>query len=229
MHPSPTADLAPRQRHRPFWTVVTAVEVVAASVAVILDLLIPTFILLALAAFSLLIRRQGFTSLGFHRVAKHAHLAAKMFAVAAVWSLVQLSVIIPIVNQVTGKEPDLSEFKGLQGNVGMLLGLLAVTWTIAAIGEETAYRGYLQTRMAQLFRSGRAGIVIAVLLSSLMFGRVHSEQGVVGIIAVALDGIVFSIVRYRFKTLWASVFAHGFNNTIGLIAFFVVGPIHAFW
>ena len=30
-------------------------------------------------------------------------------------------------------------------------------------------------------------------------------------------------------TIGISVLAHGFNNTIGFVAFFLVGPIHGFW
>ena len=33
-----------------------------------------------------------------------------------------------------------TDYKDLQGNIGMLLGLLLLTWTLAAIGEELAYR-----------------------------------------------------------------------------------------
>jgi CAAX protease family protein len=63
----------------------------------------------------------------------------------------------------------------------------------------------------------------------VFFGLAHSEQGVVGVVAVAIDAVAFSVLRYRYKTLWASVLAHGFNNTIGFVAFFLVGPIHGFW
>jgi hypothetical protein len=54
-HALVVADRAPRHRHGHFWTIVTAIEVGAASVAVGLDLLIPTFVLLALAGISLLV------------------------------------------------------------------------------------------------------------------------------------------------------------------------------
>jgi len=229
MSVSPFGDIAPHNRHRHLWTVVTFVEVVAASVAIAFDLLIPTFVLLALAGMSLLIRREGFAALGFHRVPQGEHLVVKMLGFAALWSLIQLAVIMPITNHLSGSETDLSDYEDLRGNVGLLIVLLVLSWTLAAIGEETAYRGYLQTRMAQLFGSDRVAIVIAVALTSVMFGRVHSEQGPVGMVAIALDGFVFSVVRYRFKTLWASVLAHGFNNTIGFVAFFLVGPIHGLW
>jgi membrane protease YdiL (CAAX protease family) len=222
-------DRAPRPADARVWTVVTAIEVVLASAAVVLDLLVPTFILLALAGISLAIRRQGFASLGFHHIAAHSHLARKMFVFAAVWSLFQLGVVMPIANHVSGKEQDLSAFKDLHGNAGLLVGLLALSWTLAAVGEETAYRGYLQTRMAQLFGRGRGALVVAVVASSLLFGLAHTEQGVVGVVATAMDAVAFSVLRYRYQTLWASVLAHGFNNTIGFVAFFLVGPVHGFW
>jgi membrane protease YdiL (CAAX protease family) len=104
-----------------------------------------------------------------------------------------------------------------------------LSWTLAALGEELAYRGYLQTRIVDVFGPGTTGVVIAVLLSSLLFGVAHTEQGAVGVVATALDAVVFSVLRYRYKTLWAAVLAHGFNNTIGFLAFFLVGPLHGLW
>ena len=83
--------------------------------------------------------------------------------------------------------------------------------------------------MRELFGAGRVGLVVAVAASSLLFGIAHTEQGVVGVVTITLDAVAFSVVRYRCKTLWASVLAHGFNNTIGFVAFFLVGPIHGFW
>ena len=104
-----------------------------------------------------------------------------------------------------------------------------LSWTLAAFVEELAFRGYLQTRMRQVFGAGRASLVAAVLVSSLLFGILHSEQGAIGVLVVSLDWIAFSVVRYRCDTLWASAPAHGFNNTIGFIAFFFVGPVYGLW
>ena len=66
-------------------------------------------------------------------------------------------------------------------------------------------------------------------MTSVLFGLLHSEQGVVGVVAVALDGVVFCAMRVYFGTVWAPVLAHGFNNTLGLATFFVVGPVYGFW
>ena len=218
----------PATKHRRLWIAIIAIEVVAASAAIIADLAVPSLVLLVMAAVSLALRRAHWSSLGFHRPDDH-RLIPKMLAFAVVWSVFQLGVTMPIANHVSGKEQDLSDFKDLQGNVGMLIGLLLLGWTVAAVIEELAYRGYLQTRMRQLFGSSAAALVATVLLSSLLFGRVHSEQGLIGMLIVTIDGIAWSVLRYRYKTLWASVLAHGFNNTIGFIAFFLVGPIHGLW
>jgi hypothetical protein len=88
----PADEIARRPaRHQRAWATVTAVEVAAGSAAVALDLVIPTLVLLAMAGVSLLIRRQGFGSLGFHRV-EPRRLAVKMLVFAAAWSLLQHSV-----------------------------------------------------------------------------------------------------------------------------------------
>jgi membrane protease YdiL (CAAX protease family) len=181
-------------KHRRLWTIVAAVEVVAGCITVAVDLVIPTLVLLTMAVVSLLVRRKGLSSLGFHRAAS-LPLAGKMLVFAGAWSLLQLGVTMPIANHLSGNKADLSGFKNLEGDIGMLLGLLLLTWTLAAVGEELAYRGYLQTRMRELFGSSRVGLVVAALASSVLFGMAHSEQGLVGVLIITHDALAFSVVR----------------------------------
>jgi membrane protease YdiL (CAAX protease family) len=211
-----------------WWAWIAAFEAAAAAAAVLLDVLVPTLVLLAMATGSLLIRRTHLGSLGLHPVGG-AGLVGKMFVFAAVWSLFQLGVTMPLASHVSGKQQDLSGFDGLQGNLGMLVGLLALSWTLAAFGEELAYRGYLLTRVREAIGPGRGGLVVGVVVSSLLFGLGHTEQGLIGVVVVTLDAIAWSILRIHYRTLWASVLAHGFNNTLGFLTFFFVGPVHGFW
>jgi membrane protease YdiL (CAAX protease family) len=137
---------------------------------------------------------------------------------------------MPMMNHLTGTTQDLSGFEGLKGNVGSLAFLLLASWTLAALGEETVYRGYLQVRTREIVGRGMIGVIVAVLLTSVLFGMAHTEQGIIGVMVTALDAIFFSLVRLKFDdNLWASVLAHGFNNTIGLTAFFLIGPIYGLW
>lgn len=214
-------------RSRTIWTILAVIEVLLAATAVILDLLIPTIVILVLATISLAIRRTGPASLGFHRPARPDDHHRFMLALA--WTVIQFSLTLPILNHLTGQRQNLNQFAGLQGNLSMLLIFLALTWTLAAVGEETVYRGYIPTRIGEVFRQQRAGIVLGVAVSSALFALAHTEQGVIGVIVTFLDALFFSALRWRFRTLWAAVLAHGFNNTIGLVTFFFVGPIYGLW
>jgi membrane protease YdiL (CAAX protease family) len=229
-HPDlPTGPAAPAERHHVFWAAVALIEIGLATVAVLRDLFIPTILILGLAALSLLARRRGPSTLGFHRVDHGWRMAAQVFVVMVVWSLLQLALFMPVLNHVTGEKQDLSGFADLEGSVGLLAAYLLATWTLAALGEETVFRGYLQTRITDVMGSTAAGVAVAVMATSLLFGVLHSEQGLIGVLVVALDAVLFSALRLHYRSLWAAVLAHGFNNSIGLVAFFLVGPIYGFW
>ncbi len=153
-----------------------------------------------------------------------------IFGLVLVWTLLQLGLFMPILNHLTGTTQDLSDFADMKGNTGKLLTLLAFTWTLAAFGEEIAYRGYLQRRLCDLFGEGRLGIGIAVGLSSILFGLAHTEQGLIGVVITTLDALFFSWLKFRFhNNLWAAILAHGFSNTVGLVGFYFVGPIYGLW
>ena len=162
--------------------------------------------LVALAGVSLAIRRQGPASLGIRRAGR-PHLLVGTAGFAVVWSLFQLAVTMPITSRLTGEEQDLGVFADVEGDVALLLALVALDWTLGAVVEEVAFRGFLLTRLRELFGQGRAALVAAVVVSSVLFGVLHSEQGVVGVVAVALDGAAFCALRLYYGTVWASVLA----------------------
>jgi CAAX protease family protein len=232
---SPTAERPVRSNAGPtsskagLWRVLAAVEVGLATAAVLLDLGVPTLVLIALAVMSLIARRQGAGSLGLRRPARPVRMAVQVFGLSLLWTALTLAMIMPVVEHLTSQRRDVSQFAPLEGNLGLLLYLLVISWTLAAFGEEFAYRGYVQTRMRDVLPAGRTGLIIAVLLSSLLFGLAHTEQGIVGVILSGIDAIFFSILRYRYQTLWAAILAHGFLNTIGMIAYFIAGPFYGLW
>jgi membrane protease YdiL (CAAX protease family) len=236
MSTTPTAEprrhvggYAPGIRPSPWWTVVAAIEVVLAAVAVILDLAIPTFVILALMVLSLLVRRQGPASLGFHRAPHGLALTGKMLLIAAGWTLVTIGLLKPIENHLTGSRQDMSQFDSLQGSVPMLLSWTALSWVVAALGETTAFFGYVQTRLTEVVGSNGVRLGFAIVVSAVLLGMLHTEYGIVGIATSAIDGILYGVLRWHYKTLWAPILAHGFANTIGFVSFFLVGPIYGLW
>jgi membrane protease YdiL (CAAX protease family) len=113
-----------------------------AVAAVLLDLAIPTLVLLTLAVVSLIARRQGTGSLGLRRPAHPVRMVAQVIGLTLLWTALTLVVITPVVEHVTGQRRDVSQF------------LLLISWTLAGLGEEFAYRGYVQTRIRDALRAG---------------------------------------------------------------------------
>jgi uncharacterized protein len=117
----------------------------------------------------------------------------------------------------------------LQGNLGMLAGFLLLTWTLAAFGEEIAYRGYLQIRITDVLGSGVVGLVVAVggLLGAVRPGPHRAGDRRRG--RDVPGRAVVQLPAASLRNLWAPVLTHGFSNTIGLVTFFLVGPVYGFW
>ncbi len=206
-----------------------SVAVIAVVASVVLDRLIPSLVLLLLMTVSLVLRRQRLSSLGLARVARAGRMALVVFALTVGWTLLTLAVTMPLLERLTGQRQDVSDFADLKGDLATTLILIVLSWTLAAVGEELAFRGYLQTRMREVMPPGTAGLVVAVVASSALFGLIHTEQGAVGVGLTFVDALFFSVLRYRYRTLWAAVLAHGFSNTIGLTAYFLVGPVYGLW
>lgn len=207
--------------------IVTLCEIAAALLAILFDLLIPSVVILLVAGFSLLLRREKPASLGFHGF--DGRLVLYVLAWAILWTLAVVGLFMPLLNRLTGTVQDVSAFAGLQGNVTQLVFFVVMSWTLAAFVEETAFRGFLLTRITSLFRNETAGYVVSAVVTSILFGLIHTEQGIIGVIISTLDGAFYCFLKWRYKNLWAAVFAHGFINTIGMVAFFIAGPITGLW
>lgn len=204
-------------------------EVALVAVVVLWDLAIPSLVVLVLAGLSLALRRAGPASLGFRRLPRAGRTIGVIVGLTLVWSVLQFGLVMPLLNRATSSEQDLSGFEELEGNLGLLVVLLVASWTLAAVGEEAAFRGYLLTRATEAIGTGALAVTVGVLVSSVLFGLLHTEQGTVGVVLSMLDAAFFAILRLRFRSVWAAVVAHGTSNTIGLVAVYLLGPVHGLW
>lgn len=150
-----------------------------------------------------------------------------LLGLSVVWTVLSIGLTIPVLEHLTGQRRDVSQFTAVQGNLGLLLLLLGISWALAACGEEIAYRGFLLTRAREVFGSGVRATWTAAFLAA--FGWAHTEQGPIGVITTFIDALFFAWLRFRYRSVWAAVLAHGFINTIGLVAYYVVGPIYGLW
>lgn len=212
------------------WKAITLIELLLASVVILRDIFIPTLVILVMVVISLFIRREKLSALGFKKPKSWPSLIGIALTAALLLQLFDAGVLMPILNRLTGTTIQFSGSATLMGNPQELLIYLAASWTLAALGEEIVYRGYLQKLPIDLLGNNTLGVIASIGLSSLLFGLAHIEQGIVGVIVTAFDALFYSFLKRKFNgNLWLTVLAHGFYNTIGVIVFYFTGPITGLW
>jgi hypothetical protein len=102
---------------------------------------------------------------------------------------------------------------------------LGIVWTFAALGEEVSYRGYLLTRAADMGRRSRTAYWVSMIAVSVLFGFGHYYKGPSGILDSGIAGLLLGTAYLLSgRNVWASILAHGFIDTFGVIAEFVGWP-----
>jgi membrane protease YdiL (CAAX protease family) len=169
--------------------------------------------LVALGWLSLRLRGRGWRSLGFRRPVRWITTVGVALAAAVGLQLLSEFAIEPI----TGR-PDLSGFHSLVGNLPASLGMLGLVWTLAAFGEEMAYRGYLLERAAALGHHSSSAYAAGMVVISLLFGVGHFYQGIAGMVGSSVSGLLFGLLYLSGgRNLWLPILTHGFSDTIGLV------------
>ena len=110
---------------------------------------------------------------------------------------------------------DLSRYDSLYHNLPavILIGLmLPIT---AAIPEEVIYRGFLMDRLTRIFGENLPGLILTVAVQSLIFGAVHFQWGVGGIITTALMGVIWGTSYLLVgRNLWIVILAHSLGHIV---------------
>jgi len=136
--------------------------------------------------------------------------------------LLELFVTQPFLVKVTGKMPDFSDLGELHGNWKLTLLFIALSWTLAAFGEEMVYRGYLMNRVAGLFRNPTIAWTISLIVVSFIFGLGHIDQGITGQVENMIDGLLLGVIFLATGcNLWAAIIAHGFTDTIDIVLMYL--------
>ena len=95
---------------------------------------------------------------------------------------------------------------GLDTWYGILIMLVGVG-VLAPIAEELFFRGLLYDWFRQ-----KAGVVWAVILSSVLFGFAHFDSMIVVASALVM-GVIMAIAYEKTKSLWITIFMHIATNT----------------
>lgn len=187
-----------------------------------LILISKTLYILLFAWLSLRVRRQTWRSLGWGLYRSWAVTLTLGVSFGLANELLELFVTQPLLVHFFHRWPDLSDLRPLVGNPKMLLVTLALTWTLAAFGEELVYRGYLMNRVADLFGRTRTAWTVSLILTSVLFGFGHFDQGAIGQIENVIGGFLLAIFYLACgRKLAVPIVAHGIQDTIDVVLIFL--------
>ena len=169
------------------------------------------------AACILLYRRgQSWGTLGLRKPANLALAIAGAVALYAVnWALARWAV--PALAQIVQPQPQPSFLAYIRGNLNAFLMWVAIGWIVGAFIEEALFRGFLLTRVSQVFTNPQLGLVVAVIAQALLFGALHLYAGAFAFIFAALlalsSGVFYLILG---RNLWPLIVVHGVWNTAAM-------------
>jgi membrane protease YdiL (CAAX protease family) len=118
--------------------------------------------------------------------------------------------------------PSLSAFAPLVHHPLVYAVWLALAWTSAALGEELQFRGFLMSRFERLFGGGRWALALALVGQAVCFGACHIYQGMGGVLATAVLGLVLGAVFLAARrNIVPNVLVHGLIDTGSLTLIFL--------
>jgi len=162
------------------------------------------------AAMAITLARGGsLADLGFRRPKRWLTVPAWALAILVAFIVVQNVALLLVAPLFDLPQPDMSRYDIVRGNLVAALFLAIVLPLTAAVPEEVLYRGFLIGRFTRLFGATRGAPVLAVLAQALVFGSVHFQWGLGGIIVAAIMGAVWGFAFLLCgRNLWIVIIAH---------------------
>lgn len=174
---------------------------------------------LAIIVGALVLRRQGsgWRMIGLAKPASWPKtiLAGLGAAIGAVAAFVLTQAIVIGVLTAAGVSPpeiDQSRFNPVEGNLPLLLLMVALAWTTIAFGEELFYRAFLISRLVD-----HAGMSnrLAIVISAVVFAVAHFAEGPIGILSNGSFALLFGWIYLKSgRNLWITCIGHGLINTL---------------
>lgn len=149
------------------------------------------------------LRRLGFRDLAWRLIG----LGALAWVIYLICALLLAPLLSPEQDDVA------KEISGDSGDALAMIVTGVLIIVVAPISEEVFFRGFM---FAGLRRS--LPLWVAAVVSAGIWGSLHLSGGNLGVaIQLAVFGVILALLYERSGSLWATIFAHGLNNTIAFL------------
>ncbi|NIP42700.1 MAG: CPBP family intramembrane metalloprotease [candidate division Zixibacteria bacterium] len=156
---------------------------------------------------------SGIVTLGYRNFKLTHVIYAILFLFASLFLLRIIKIFLDNLEFLNFQDPSPLLPQTTAGRIVWILMCLVV-----ALNEETAYRGYLITRLNKILRS----LPLAVIIATAGFAAGHLYQGIGGAVLLFSYGLMFALLYLATKSLWPCVIAHFIHNAL---AIFVQMPV----
>ena len=109
-------------------------------------------------------------------------------------------------------------YAAIEGNNSKLIIYLVVAWTTAGFGEELIYRSFFLGQFVSVFENIKNKWILSLIISSILFGFLHFNNGIDAIIGTTINGFIIGLVYLKTgRNIWAAYVTHAVANTIGFL------------
>lgn len=121
---------------------------------------------------------------------------------------------------------DHSRFELLHGNLpNLIINTIIHAFITAGFVEEFLWRGYLINRLVDLQgKKTYLSWTVAIVLSAIIFGLGHANQGILGIVKISLIGLLFGVAFIAVRrNLWPLIIVHIVLDVVSFIQHYFNG------
>lgn len=140
--------------------------------------------------------------------------------VAVVFALVQFLLIIPNTGGAS-RSDIVANSAQIGSSIWGVFGFVVLAWT-GAFSEELFFRGHFFNMLRNVLGDSRAGLVVTVLATVVLFAAGHGYQGWAGIIDTGFYGGLMLTLLYLWRgRLTACIVAHALWNTLATVVLYL--------
>ena len=197
-------------------------DIIVFVVTIALLLLVNYPYLNVLLAFILVFFYSHFTSglklsLGFSKPKNLLKLVGITLGLAFTIHLFSYYILLSPIEKITGVPLSVGVFEQVKNNTTILITSLIIGWVVGGFFEETIFRGFMISKFMEHINP-KVGAILGAIFSSVLFGLLHSYQGITGQILLIINGLFIAAIYIVSKrNLWLCIFTHGFINTISML------------
>jgi membrane protease YdiL (CAAX protease family) len=176
-----------------------------------------SYAIICLAVVVLLLRRDHKTlrDLGLKRRGISIKTVVVGIVSAIVWVACMRWLYLPVISYFF-TVPDYTEYNFIQNHLSTFIMVTIAAWVIGGFYEEIIFRGFIQKTIEHWFKN-KHSFLISGLITSILFGLYHWQQGFLGVISATLGGLFWTYLLKRSgNNLWYPIISHAIFDTITL-------------